>query len=55
MLNTLLTTKQNFPYFSPMPSEKAFVVSGGFTSETEVRSTDPSMNTDLLEGNHVPS
>lgn len=33
-------------------SEKTVVVSGGFTSETEVQSTDPSMNTDLMKSNH---
>ncbi|KAG1668552.1 Protein smg8 [Nymphon striatum] len=30
------------------PSEKTIVVGGGFASETEVRSTDANMNTDLL-------
>ncbi|KAG1682470.1 Retinal homeobox protein Rx1 [Nymphon striatum] len=34
------------------PSEKTIVVGGGFASETEVRSTDANMNTDLLESTH---
>ncbi|KAG1701285.1 SH3 and multiple ankyrin repeat domains protein 1 [Nymphon striatum] len=34
------------------PSEKTIIVGGGFASETEVRSTDANMNTDLLERTH---
>ncbi|KAG1647324.1 Down syndrome cell adhesion molecule-like protein 1 [Nymphon striatum] len=34
------------------PSEKTIVVGGGFASETEVRSTDANMYTDLLERTH---
>ena len=34
------------------PSEKTIVVVGGFAAGTEVQSTDPTMTTTLLEGNH---
>ena len=34
------------------PPEKVVVVGGGFASETEVQSSDPAMDTTLLESNH---
>ena len=34
------------------PSEKTIVVGGGFATETEVQSNNPTMSTALLEGNH---
>lgn len=34
------------------PQDKVVVVGGGFATETEVQSTDPEMDTTMLESNH---